>query len=81
MQLLIVFIPYLIIYSTCFERHPLIIRSFSSSYVLLPVRGTVLSQFTTRQCHGRAATQVTGGCTYSKEKLLMMSRCRSKHVE
>jgi hypothetical protein len=28
MQLLIVFISYLIIYSTCFERHPLIIRSF-----------------------------------------------------
>jgi hypothetical protein len=29
MQLLIVFIPYLLIYSTCFEQHPLIIRSFS----------------------------------------------------
>jgi hypothetical protein len=48
MQLLIVFIPYLIIYSTCFERHPLIIRSFLyctcslQLYVLLPVHGTVL---------------------------------------
>jgi hypothetical protein len=49
MQLLIVFIPYLLIYSTCFERHPLMIRSFSlyCTYslqlsVLPPVRGTVL---------------------------------------
>jgi hypothetical protein len=48
MQLLIVFISYLIIYSTCFEQHPFIIRSFLyCTYslqlsVLLPVRGTVL---------------------------------------
>jgi hypothetical protein len=48
MQLLIVFISYPIIHSTCFERHPLIIRSFLyCTYslqlsVLLPVSGTVL---------------------------------------
>jgi hypothetical protein len=24
--------------------------------------------FTTRQCHGQAATQITGGCMYSREK-------------
>jgi hypothetical protein len=24
-------------------------------------------QFTTRQCHGHSATQITGGCMYSKE--------------
>jgi hypothetical protein len=45
MQLLIVFISYLIVHSTCFERHPLIIRSFLyCTYslqlsVLLSVRG------------------------------------------
>jgi hypothetical protein len=35
--------------------------------VLLPVRGTVLL-FTTKQCHGQAAKQITGGCMYSREK-------------
>jgi hypothetical protein len=53
MQFLIVFIPYLIIYSTCFERHPLIIRSplyctYSHQLsVLLRACGTVLLQTTT----------------------------------
>jgi hypothetical protein len=48
MQLLIVFISYLTVHSTRFERHALIIRSFLyCTYslqlsVLLPVRGTVL---------------------------------------
>jgi hypothetical protein len=36
MQLLIVFIPYLFIYSTCFERHPLIIRSLKIIHIALP---------------------------------------------
>jgi hypothetical protein len=73
MQLLIVFISYLIVHSTCFERYTLIIRSFLyytyslQLSVLLTVRGTVLLEFTTRQCHGQTATQITGGCMYSKE--------------
>jgi hypothetical protein len=72
MQLLIVFISYLIIHSTCFERHPLFIRSFLyytcslQLSVLLLVSGTVCLESTTRQCHGQTATQITGGCMYSK---------------
>jgi hypothetical protein len=27
----------------------------------------VVNKFTTRQCHGQAATQITGGCMYSRE--------------
>jgi hypothetical protein len=58
MQLLIVLISYLIIYSTCFERHPLIIRSFLYCTYSLQL---------SRQCHGQEATHITGGCMYSKE--------------
>jgi uncharacterized MAPEG superfamily protein len=53
MQLLIVFISYLIIYSTCYERHPLIIRSFLyCTYSLqLSVLLAVLDSATDRQQH------------------------------
>jgi hypothetical protein len=80
MQLLIVFISYLIIHSTCFERHPLIIRSFLyCTYslqlsVLLPVCGTVLL-FTT--CFERHPLIIRSFlyCTYSLQLSVLLPVC------
>jgi hypothetical protein len=76
MQLLIVFIPYLFIYSlqdmfrTTSAHHQ---EFFSLLYMQPPVicasaRPWHCLVVTTRQCHGRAEAQITEGCMYSREK-------------
>jgi hypothetical protein len=77
MQLVIDFIFYLYVYSTCFERQAPIIGSpltvhTASSFLCLCLSAALSCKFLTRQCCRQTQTQETGGCMYG-EGLLMMS--------
>jgi hypothetical protein len=55
-------------------------RTYSLQFLCLCLSAALSFKKLTRQCRRQTQTQKRGGCMYG-EGLLMMSACRSKHVE